>query len=80
MTFVRKNNAFPNPIQTKRTYDGEFADVNNDGNLDLVRSDEFDVQIVFGSGNGVFDGASAIQLTTGLMIGDVVLGDLKMAF
>lgn len=43
MTFVRKNNAFPNPIQTKRTYDSEFADVNNDGNLDLVRSDEFDV-------------------------------------
>ncbi len=77
LNFTLKTDAFPNPIQTKRTYDGEFGDIDRDGNLDLIRPDEGEIYIVFGDGTGVFDGATAIKVHDGETIDDSVLGDIN---
>lgn len=75
--FDEPGGPFPNPIDTKRTYDGEFGDIDKDGNLDLVRPDQGEIYIVFGDGTGRFDGANAIKVHDGDTIDDSVLGDIN---
>lgn len=80
LNFVAKTDAFPNPFLTKRTYDGEFADINKDGNLDMVRPDQREVYIVFGDGTGRFDGATAIKIygePDSGNVDDVEVGDIN---
>lgn len=80
LDFTIKANALPNKFTTKRTYDGEFADMNKDGNLDMVRPDQREVYVVFGDGTGVFDGATAVKVIgppVSSNIDDLEVGDIN---
>ncbi|GEM_PF-6492050 len=59
------NEAFPTPFDTRQCYDAEFVDLDNDGNLDIVRPDRERIYILYGNGAGVFADVFQIEPFSG---------------